>query len=255
MDHAVTALVAVQVAAFWPVWRWLAGRVVDDAEAGGMAAALLAALLLPSPAGGEPRPRALWFAAAFTAAYAATFHFVPPLIRALFALLSLAGTVGAMRGEASGFARHGLFLLAAPVVPTLQFYLGYPLRVLVTHLAAVWLRCAGIGARVEGLGLAWNEKLVLVDAPCSGVRMIWGALLMALATAVLRGFGPVRTSVVVAAGLLAAVGANSLRAAALFFTEAGLVALPGAHDAVGVLVFAAISAATAAAARRAGACS
>ena len=249
MDRSLIVLLAVQAAAFWPVWRWLAGRVANDTEAGGMLVALLAAVLLPSRRAAPPQS-SLTTPAMVTLMYAATFHAVPSLVRALFALAALAATWNAAREDESAAARWGLFLLAAPMVPTLQFYLGYPLRLTVAHLGAAWLRLGGFPVSVDGVGLAWQDRIVLVDAPCSGVRMIWGALFLSLATAVLRHFRARRTLILVAAGLGATLLANSLRAASLFFTETGILDVPSAHDGVGVVAFAATGIAIAAVSQR-----
>ena len=65
----------------------------------------------------------------------------------------------------------GLLWLSLPLVPSLQFYLGYPLRMLVASLAAPILRLAGFAVVQEGTCLNWAGQLIWIDAPCSGVRM------------------------------------------------------------------------------------
>src|SRR5690606_31711754 len=116
------------------------------------------------------------------AAYAAGYHFLPPLVRAGLAALALGLALSRWR---FGVWLHpgvtGLLLLSLPVVPTLQFYLGYPMRWLVAALASAMLRLAGYAVRPEGACLDWAGKLVALDAPCSGVRMLWAGLFLAMA--------------------------------------------------------------------------
>jgi exosortase/archaeosortase family protein len=155
--------------------------------------------------------------------------------------------------RAAVLPRVGLLLLAAPIVPSLQFYLGYPLRVVVGVLAAGWLRMGGLAVSPRGAGLAWDGQVVLVDAPCSGVAMLWGTLFVALAAALLDGLSRLRTVALLAAALVLAVASNSLRSAGLFYREAGLVESPAwTHDAAGLCVFAATGVAIALLARRLG---
>jgi exosortase/archaeosortase family protein len=231
------SLLGVQLVAFWPVWVWYGSRLRDASEAAGVVVTLLAAILLP----GEPRGPShagLLPAAAATAAYAVAFPFAPDLVRALLALLSLACLRVGVGASGSGVARVGLFLLAAPIVPSLQFYLGYPLRLAVGHGAAAWLRGLGLGVRAEGAGLAFSERLVFVDAPCSGVVMLWGTLFVALASALLFGRGARATLGLCSAALALSVVGNSLRAAGLFLDEAEIVQMPESmHDAAGLAVF------------------
>jgi len=244
------SLLGVQLVAFWPVWIWYASRLRDPSEAAGVIVTLLAAIFLPGGAGGT-LPGGLLPAAAATAAYAVVFPFAPDLVRALLALLAVACLRVRVGAAGGGAARVGLFLLAAPIVPSLQFYLGYPLRLVVGHGAAAWLRGLGLGVRAEGAGLAFSDRLVFVDAPCSGVVMVWGTLFVALASALLFGRGTRATLGLCAAALALSVVGNSIRAAALFLDEAEIVLMPGVmHDAAGLAVFGLTAAAVGGLARR-----
>ena len=237
MAVRVSLLLGAQLAAFWPVWRWLGSRLNDGSELAGAALALLAAMLLPGCGGGRSAA-GLLPAAAATAAYAVAFPFAPDLVRALLALLALALLRLAIGPGGGGLARVGLFLLAAPVVPSLQFYLGYPLRVAVGHAASLWLRGLGLGVRAEGAGLALGERLILVDAPCSGVVMLWGTLFVSCAAAIVCGLGARASLALCGAGLLLSLAGNSIRAAGLFLGEAEILLLPPLmHDAAGLVTF------------------
>ena len=89
------------------------------------------------------------------------------------------GPAGAGRGPAAflpaGVATApvlGLSLLSLPLLASLQFYAGYPLRV-VTAEASRWLLPPASASQRSGASLLVNGQLVIVDAPCSGVQMLW----------------------------------------------------------------------------------
>jgi exosortase/archaeosortase family protein len=125
----------------------------------------------------------------------------------------------------------------------LQFYLGYPLRVIAGDLSAFMLRMNGIAVAREGAMLAWQGQLVSIDAPCSGVKMLWAGLLLASALAAAGRLTAPRTGAALTLAIVAVVAANALRATALFYMEAGIVHLPAsAHGAIGIVSFAAAGA-------------
>jgi exosortase/archaeosortase family protein len=132
----------------------------------------------------------------------------------------------------------GLFFLALPTIPSLQFYLGYPLRVVVAGATAPLLQLAGLQVLREGACLAWAGRLVWIDAPCSGIRMLWVGGYLACVLVLLRRLSFVRTVFVAAASALLILAANVLRAASLFYVETHLETTSLAiHDGVGICVF------------------
>lgn len=238
-------LLVPAVVAGWPVWRWAWLRLGDSEEVVTSVVALGAALFLAAIGTSSKAPRRdLRFPTAALLLYAGTFPFLPPLGRAaLYALVlaSLLPALGLPRRRAAWVA--GLLLLAVPVVPTLQFYGGYPLRALVAQVSSGLLRAGGIEVTAAGASLSWDGGLVAVDAPCSGVKMLWtGSWLVCVCGGWLEI--PWRRGLVLAGVSLGLVlAANAVRAAALFHFEAGLVAAPGwAHSGVGLGVFATTSA-------------
>ncbi|MEA3213006.1 MAG: hypothetical protein QOE70_6063 [Chthoniobacter sp.] len=241
-------LVALGVAT-WPVWRWYVLRISDGSdEPWGMLALLtLAALgwrrlpVLLSPRrdgpqdGRPPFEKQLAWPAAGLAVYTVTFPLAPPLVRALLA----AGAFGALlfRGR-GGAGLWGLLALSLPIVATLQFYLGYPLRVLAAEASSVALRGCGFAVVREGSLLHWAGETVMVDAPCSGIHMLWFGLYLAFLLAAFYRLNSARTLLCVTAALIVVVGANMARATALFFKEAHIVAWPEwTHAGVGLAVF------------------
>jgi exosortase/archaeosortase family protein len=137
----------------------------------------------------------------------------------------------------------GLLLLALPTIPLLQFYLGYPLRVLVGAVTAPLLQFAGLSVIREGTGLQWNGQLIAIDAPCSGIRMLWAGLFLLCAGAWFYRLSARKTIVAALLALVVIVGGNMLRASALFYLEAEILPLPSfihpnvAHNGVGIVTF------------------
>src|SRR5438067_1175771 len=77
------------------------------------------------------------------------------------------------------------------------------------------------------------------DEPCGGVRMLWFGIYLAAALAVFSQLGNRRSLFALIAAVFLVVGANMVRATALFFKEARIVALPDwTHTGVGVVLFA-----------------
>jgi exosortase/archaeosortase family protein len=128
--------------------------------------------------------------------------------------------------------------LSLPLIPTLQFYGGYPLRILVAGVAAPVLRLGGFSVIQEGTCLNWGGQLIWIDAPCSGVRMLWVGLYLACTLASLYGLRFFKTLLVLGLSFYAIIDGNIFRAVALFYLEAGIVEMPGwAHAYAGVVAF------------------
>ena len=86
-------------------------------------------LWLRSPARPSTEPPAPLVPALLAALYAAGYPYLPPIIRAALAFAAMGSLLSAWRwGRGFDAGWTGLLLLGLPVRPTLQFYLGYPLR-------------------------------------------------------------------------------------------------------------------------------
>jgi exosortase/archaeosortase family protein len=151
----------------------------------------------------------------------------------------------AVIGRAPPPALWGVSLLALPVLPSLQFFLGYPLRLIGAALTALLLQANGLAVARQGVDLVWRDEVLQFDAPCSGVNMLWAGLLLTLAIAWLNGSGAVRLAAALVLSLAMSLLFNVLRAASLFYLESGLLAGAGWwHEAIGVIAFALAAAAT-----------
>lgn len=141
----------------------------------------------------------------------------------------------------------GIVLLALPVLPSFDFLLAWPMRRISAEITALLLQLNGFAVEVRGVALEWRGEQLLFDGPCSGVRMLWAALLLASALALVERFGPWRHAQVVAAAICIAIAGNALRAASLFYLETGMFAPlegPVVHEIVGLMAFALLAAAT-----------
>lgn len=229
------------VAAIWPVWSWLAMRAAHDAGDAWALLSLATAVALLWRDRLEVRPAHVRWGAPtlLLLIYAASYPFALPLVRALIAMSALAAACSELfLGRRMDLRLWGLLLLALPLVPSLNFYLGYPLRVLVGEATSFLLQMNGFAAVRDGATLLWNGKQVSIDAPCSGIKMLWTGMYLSCALAALLRLDARRTVMLGAISLALVMMANILRATALFFVEAGIApeAQP-AHALIGVVVF------------------
>ena len=253
LDRApALAWLALQAAALAPTWAWMARRMRDgsDDPMGLLAIAALGLLVWTLRRQLRAEPRLGWLALAGCATLAATLlrtgiggvlPGLPPLAAGLVAVLALAcGLLAFLPGRVARLPVAGLAVLALPLLSSLQFYAGFPLRVL-TAEASRWLLAPFFAMDREGASLLVDGRLVIVDAPCSGVQMAWLGYFCACAMALRcgrddRGF----LARLPAVGTLVLAG-NVLRNSLLVGLEgAGHVPPPWLHDALGLLLLAGV---------------
>jgi exosortase/archaeosortase family protein len=197
----------------------------------------------PGAAKSNSAPLRLTLPAMLLLCYALSHHFLSPLPRAAIAVTAVAATISAIRfGQILHLGVWGLLLLALPVMASLQFYLGFPMRAVVASLAAPMLQIQGFAVVAEGASLNWNGDPILIDAPCSGVKMLWTGFYLTFALACYYKLNAKRTALACVAAFAAIIIGNTFRAAALFYVESGAANLPSpgwTHEGVGVVVFAA----------------
>lgn len=243
---------SLQLVAFWSVWRWLALRVWTSAEERWGFLALAAAIFFAffwtkAEFISERKNLELQFSGSYnflwtallTMLYAAGFAFAPPLARAILAMTAITFLLSRWRfGKTFHFGLYGLLLLSLPSVASLQFFLGYPLRVVVGK-ATVWLlQMQGLDVWREGVCLHFGEKLIWIDAPCSGVKMLWFGLFLAAFLACFYRLSNLKTLAVFTSSFLMILIGNIFRASALFYIEAEIINAPEfMHEAVGVFSF------------------
>ena len=235
-------LLLVQVIAFWPVWGWYAARVSDGSDDPWCLAALATFVVLLLRGGGrhERISGSLWLPAPLTGLYVVTAITLPPIFSAAPAVLAVGSTLlYYRRGRFFHPGGWGLLLLSLPLFASLQFCLGYPLRAVAGVLAAYLLNLTGFGVIAEGTLLNWGGQLVEIDAPCSGIKMLWAGAYLASVLACLYNLKATRVVLLGLGTVVCVIAGNALRAAALFYLEAGIVPLPSwSHNATGIVVFA-----------------
>jgi exosortase/archaeosortase family protein len=181
------------------------------------------------------------------AAYALSFAVLPPIARAAVAVaLTLYCLHCALLQTRPPIAFWGAIALALPVLPSLQFVFGYPMRLISAALTVALLQAQGLVIRREGTFLVWRDQQVQFDAPCSGISMLWASLLLTFMVCMLFRFGIGRTLVATIIAIVLALAGNVLRASSLFYVEAGFIAdaPPWWHDAIGLAAFAISATAT-----------
>ena len=233
------------VAALWPTWLWMGRRMLDrsDDPLGLLALAALGLLVGRHRRQLRSSPRLAWFALALAGAVAATAAqgLLPALVVSLLALLALAAGLAAWlpAGVASAPVA-GLSVLALPLLASLQFYAGFPLR-LITAEASRWLLLARYEVERSGASLRVDGHLVIVDAPCSGVQMAWlGYFTACVVTLYLGRTNRSFLTRLPAVGVLVLAG-NIVRNTLLVAAEASGHHLPGwAHESVGLVALAAV---------------
>ncbi len=236
---------ALQVAAAWPVLWWGGQRMADGSdEPLGLVA--LAFLAVAAACGrlrlqGHARPGWLAAALACSVGMALGVGALPMLLCGVAAALGLACTWAAYRAPGAAVSPVlGLLCLALPVIASLQFYAGYPLRLVTAHCSAWLLQAVGVAAEPSGASLAVAGRLVIVDAPCSGVQMAWLAYCAACATALWRGLGDKAFLQRLPLVGLTVLGGNVLRNSVLVARESGVLAWPAwTHEAIGLVALAA----------------
>jgi exosortase/archaeosortase family protein len=239
-------LAVATLAALHPVLRWTALRAVDGSDEPFGILALLAALGLvikqrrAAPVACRSVAACLRGPALWLLVYVATYRWLTPLPRGMLAMTALGLLLSRFYfGTKLSVGLLGLLQLGLPMLASLQFYLGYPLRVGVATATSHLLRLSGFDVKVVGVGLELGERTIMVDAPCSGIKMLWVGAFAACLIAVHRRFGLRQSLVLLGGTAFCLFSANVLRAAALFYVEFGLVTFSSAtHEAVGLVMFA-----------------
>jgi exosortase/archaeosortase family protein len=232
---------AALLLALWPHWVYVARRLVDGSDEpwGVLALVTVVGLLVRDRAQLMLPTRSALVACGVLAVVAAIADRVlPDLFAAAIAMLALGVFVmHALRRPAAAIIV--LLLLTLPIIASLQFYLGYPLRLMVAHASAALLSIAGWHAEASGASILHEGITVLVDAPCAGIGMLWlGSYAAALLSYLNRASAP-RTLVNGVVAALLVLIANIARNTLLFFPEAGLADWPAAaHEAIGLAAFA-----------------
>ena len=219
-----------------PVALWYVRRVTDgsDEPLGLLALSVAFIFLWQRRAGVTLRPGVLWGGSALLGmAQWAGLDRAPLLLGALAILLLSAS----LRMQSGGSGFLALLGLSLPITASLDFYSGYPLRLATAEMTTWLLSLTGVVVERTGVLLLDGDKLVGVDPPCAGVRMLWTAVFVAAVLAAKACLKRVRTLLLLTLAPVFALGGNALRSAALFFPESGRVEWPHwMHEGIGLTI-------------------
>lgn len=221
--------------ACWPVFIWWMARMTDGSDDPLGFAALLAAgfFLWQRRREMDVSPSGVWLALGLLLTQGVLP--LPPLVRGgcLIAALSLALSLPRRN---SGITL--LLFLSLPVVASLQYFGGYPLRLMAAEFSRSLLWILGTATERTGTLLRWRDHEVGVDAACSGVKMLWSALFIVGIMSARAGFPWRRTVQMILAGVGLVIVINGIRSTILFFPEAKMVVWPEwTHEGIGVGLF------------------
>jgi exosortase/archaeosortase family protein len=161
-------------------------------------------------------------------------HWLPPLLRAGLAVCGLAASYGIHRR--AGLV--GLLALSLPVVASMQFFLGYPLRLVAAEGTVKLLELGSLAVFRSGTQLELAGQVIGVDPACGGVRMLWCALAAAMALAAVHRLTWRATITGGLVAMVLVIPANIVRAALLAVKETGrLPEMMLGHDGIGLLSF------------------
>jgi exosortase len=235
--------------AYGAVWLDYAERLRRDPQTWAHAlAALAGVIVLWRPSAklhGEASARWPFIVALVCAVgYAGAYWKLTAMLRCTLALTGLWATLCWQRNSTRPWLGLALMLLSVPALGQVEELIGAPLRLTVAEAAAALLRSSGLFVAAEGTRLSWAGGVVDVDAPCSGLHMLWTGALVTLLVSAHFALSRRRALAFACAAPLLIWSGNALRCAALFYVESGIVRAPSfAHVGVGLCVFTAVCAA------------
>jgi exosortase/archaeosortase family protein len=231
----------IQMLVFWPVWQWYFAKLGDPAEDEAVLVALGTAMvfLVWKKSAQKCSQIPLRIPILLLLLYTITFPLFSPLPRAIIAVFTLSYTLNYWRfGDRFQPWLYGLLLLSLPVLSPMQFYLSYPVRIIVGRLATLLLQMFGFPVVFEGIAFKWGGEYIWLDELCSGIRKLWAGLFFTFALAAFYDLRAKKTVAITGFAVLAFIMANVLRTAFLFYVKADLFAEPWwLHKSGGILMF------------------
>lgn len=252
MNRRKICLVILLVA-FWPVWLWYFQRTIDqsDEPLGLVALITILALVLLKQRYSKPI-ESLYSPIACTVLlfiYCLCWPWTPKIAHAFIAVFAtgiyLTIVTRTVKLTVGDWVLLGLSL---PIVASLNFYIGFPLRLLVCSLATPLITMSGFPSIAQGTAILWNDygHEVYIDAPCSGIKMLWTSMYFSATLASLFELKLMRSILLLCASMGAALIANVIRVTALFYIETGILPVSApfhdfVHQGIGVLSFAVLA--------------
>ena len=240
-------LIALSIS-FWPVWNWYGERVVDGSDEPYGILALVAALVIVFAKSAKRRELSASVLLLITGAsvfYALAAERLPLLLQGIICVLCLTVLISQLFFDRKlHLGLLGLLVLSLPLIASLQFFMGFPLRFITAKLSAEIISCIGFPVHAEGTLLHWRGELVALDTPCTGIRMLWSGLFLHFLLSSWRGIENKLTLLGYSLSMLIIFGGNLLRTVLLFFTESRIVSAPEwMHSGIGLISFTLVAAA------------
>jgi exosortase/archaeosortase family protein len=139
----------------------------------------------------------------------------PFMVHAVLMILTIWFLVISKLTTPSKAGMLGLLLLILPIMPSVDFYAGYPVRFAVAAGTRLLLNCLGLPVRQDGTILAINQRLFAIDVPCSGIHMLWAEVYAIMLLAYLFGLKLKQTIMLTIAGCALISIGNVFRASTL----------------------------------------
>ena len=230
-------LILVLLISHWPIWLWYVRRMSDGSdEPWGVLALVSCLAFVPWKRLRDRVPLKLLGGVVLAQLFfvLVAINWVP-ILRALFVALMLGFALVHLRAPAGIM---GLLGLSLPWIATLQFYVGFPLRVFTGEVSKWILLGFGVPVQREGIVLLWSSQQVVIDRPCAGIYMLWFGGYLAYFLASVYGLDLRQCLTLGITAFVLVLVLNILRNVALFFLEAGIIEAPEfAHEGVGVFLF------------------
>lgn len=233
--------------AFWHSVHWFVVRTADTSDEpwGLISLATLMFFCITSwnRRGEYLSSKLTMCAIALLSIYCVGFSIVPPLVRCLIAFLSFGVVIWnhTLAEKRNFIALFGLIILSTPLLASLQFFAGFPLRLLVTNASAAIIRSTGTSLSVLGTTFEHHGRMILVDSPCSGISMLWAGCYLCFVLCLIKRLSFLRSVLLCAITLSGVVATNVGRTTTLVFIDilkaAGQNIPEFAHDAVGISSF------------------
>lgn len=179
-----------------------------------------------------------YFLSIFLVIFSLTIEFMPHLIQCLAILFILYAGFCLCLDKALNFRIILLLCFCLPWLATFQFYLGYPLRVICSHGATLFFGLINLPVELKGILFSYQNQTVYIDAPCSGIKMLYIGLLFAVILCNLFELSLKKTVIFLGLTFLMILVTNVFRYIILFFGETGFFYMPEwLHSGIGLILF------------------
>lgn len=238
----VIDILIIQVLTFFNVWAWYISRVTDKSDEPLGILALITVIFFVFFNGKtnytrQVTKKELDINIVTLITYLLSYSYTGDMIHGIFALFSIGCSFSFLKEKLSP-AIFGLLFLALPILASMQFYIGYPLRMISGFFTINLIKMNGFFVVQDGTCLKFGKSLVCIDAPCSGVNMLWMGFYLAFFVSCLYQFNWKKTILVSIVSFISIIAANIIRSTALFYTESGIIQLPEfAHQSIGLISF------------------